>query len=115
MLPDISDTENKVLCDLVLNLEIPVLHHAGSPIEGQHCIDPILTEILQGRISIVAGRAECRKTSVERLYGRKVVAAGEVGIDCCTTRQKRPEVGVTQRSIVDAICAPNYRVSHEIR
>ncbi len=115
MLSYIANAENQVRHNLVLDLKIPVLHHARTPIGGQHRIDPILAEIEQRRVAGVAGRRVSWKTGVKRLYRRKVIAAGEVWIGRGATRQKCSEIGVAEGRIVDAVCAPYHRIPHKIR
>src|SRR6267143_2725623 len=115
MLPHITNAEDEVLHDLVLNFKIPVLHHAGASIRWQQSVDRVLRKVLERGIFRVRWRCVGGETGIQGLHRSKVVATGKGRINGGTAGQKSSEVGIAQWRIVDAVSSPNHGVGHKVR
>ncbi len=114
MLPYVADAENQIGSNLVLHFQVPVLHHARPSEPWRHVVETILRERIQGRVLSVAGRRIGWETRIQALDRGKVVRVLEIGTGRGPAAQTGAEVGIGQRSVVDAVGAPNHRISQAV-
>src|ERR1700747_2916594 len=92
----------------MLDFEAPVLDHSRSAILRRHIVGESSVE--QRRIIGVGWWSETWKTRIQRLNGSEFILRYEIRRYRCSARQGIAEIRITERGIVDAVSAPNYRI-----
>src|SRR5437879_10414576 len=114
MLADVPDAHDQVRGDLVLHLEIPILNHSGLPVARRDVIGIAKGECKQRRVFGVAGRRIGWERS-ERARWCELIGALELRAGSRSAAEAAAEIGVAERSIIDAIGAAEDGIGDAVR
>src|SRR5437016_12404062 len=107
MLPHVPNGKDQVGCEFVLELQLPVLDHAGAAVVKGNVADGVVGERVQRWILGVARWCVGRETCIQGRNGRKVVGILEVRIGGRAAAKVTSKIRVCEGSVIDAVATPN--------
>src|SRR5215470_7671176 len=109
MITHITYAEDEVGSKLMLDLQTPVLNHAGAAIFRGYVIGK--STVQERRILCIGRQGKTRKTCIQQLHRTKAILRLEVRIGCGTASQRVPKIRVAQSRVIDSISTSKDGVS----
>src|SRR5207237_7083872 len=107
MLPYVPDGEDQVGCEFVLDLQLPVLDHAGAAVVESNVADRVVCERVQRWILGVARWRVGGETCLQGRNGRKLIGILEVRIGGRAAAEVTSKIWVCEGGVGSASASPN--------